>query len=514
MKPFLLLIASSILSAQGILPGIFYKDTAPASGLATPTFSPGTGTYTAHQSVTISYPGGSTVCYRTDGVTPTAATPGTCDAPATTYSGAIAVTASGVTVITAIATEVGYANSSVGTATLTLNLTMITKLMIPGIASGNTCSYNVMAGGNTCYGAESIMPTAGYFRKLYVKLASDPDSGGSSKGYSYTLYQNDATTAVTVSVLSSTSGFQAAYTGSDLHFVKGDLIKLRIAGISSPANSPEFSAIIEFQSGTANEAILLGGALALDTTDATFLPVSGAVAANVATENHAFTMFPMAATITGMEIRVSGAVMGTGNSRTFTIRQTHAGSTSPVGTPIVYGAAANGVISSAESITVAAGDLIDIESNVTSTPPTGVTFYVGLTYAPTVNGQFLIPLSNSTTQLSTSGTNYAGISSMLGPSATETNVQNVVTSDFTLQGWTAWLDASPGSGTYTPSLRRNGADAGTNYATAMSTQGPTISASTSYSIVANYDVLDTLITPASSPTAGRITMSYIGYIAP
>ena len=46
---------------------------------ATPTFSPGAGTYSSTQSVTIStVTSGATLCYTTDGTTPTATVPGTC----------------------------------------------------------------------------------------------------------------------------------------------------------------------------------------------------------------------------------------------------------------------------------------------------------------------------------------------------------------------------------------------------------------------------------------------------
>ena len=81
--------------------------------VATPTFSPAGGTYTAVQSVSIGdTTSGATIYYTLDGSTPTTAS--------TQYNGAITVGAT--TTINAIATASGLANSTVATATYTINL--------------------------------------------------------------------------------------------------------------------------------------------------------------------------------------------------------------------------------------------------------------------------------------------------------------------------------------------------------------------------------------------------------
>jgi hypothetical protein len=85
-----------------------------------PVFSPVAGTYASTQTVTItvSSPVGATICYRTDGANPTAATPGTCDASSTTYSSALTVSATQT--IRAIGSKAAYTNSSVVTAAYTI----------------------------------------------------------------------------------------------------------------------------------------------------------------------------------------------------------------------------------------------------------------------------------------------------------------------------------------------------------------------------------------------------------
>lgn len=90
----------------------------------TPAFNNGTAIYNNDVSVTITVasPASSTICYTTDGSTPGASTPGTCNSsPTQTYSTPVAITANG-TVLKAIGTKVGYTNSAVQSATYTLQV--------------------------------------------------------------------------------------------------------------------------------------------------------------------------------------------------------------------------------------------------------------------------------------------------------------------------------------------------------------------------------------------------------
>jgi hypothetical protein len=89
------------------------------STLAPPTFSPDSGTYSGPQTVTISFPPGSTGCVGIN-TTPLAPTAGTCGAGGTTYTGPITVSSSET--LNAIATQAGSSNSPVATATYTIGL--------------------------------------------------------------------------------------------------------------------------------------------------------------------------------------------------------------------------------------------------------------------------------------------------------------------------------------------------------------------------------------------------------
>ena len=128
--------------------------TAPPS-LAVPTFSPGAGSYSSAQTVTISLPAGATVCYTTDGSTPAATAPGTCS-HGTTYSVPVTVAASET--VSAIATESTWTNSTVGTAAYT-----ITSICAQNQAAGayTLCgeTYAVVTGGPSV--SASYSPVAG-----------------------------------------------------------------------------------------------------------------------------------------------------------------------------------------------------------------------------------------------------------------------------------------------------------------------------------------------------------------
>ena len=114
MRP---LIAVLVLHSVGFgqSASLFMASGGSGATVATPTDSPGTGTYSSSQNVTLSNTtGGTTICYRTDGAAPTATTAGVCDAPATTYSGAFNISATAT--LKAIGTKVGLSNSGVLTS--------------------------------------------------------------------------------------------------------------------------------------------------------------------------------------------------------------------------------------------------------------------------------------------------------------------------------------------------------------------------------------------------------------
>jgi hypothetical protein len=98
---------------SAVASGTYTISISPPPQVATPTFSPGSGTYTSAQSVTISdSTSGATIYYTTNGSTPTTSS--------TVYSSPISVS-SGTVTIEAMGAKSGDTNSAVASATYTIN---------------------------------------------------------------------------------------------------------------------------------------------------------------------------------------------------------------------------------------------------------------------------------------------------------------------------------------------------------------------------------------------------------
>ena len=133
--------------------------------VATPKFSPVAGTYATAQTVSItSTTVGATICYTTNGTVPQAGDPGTCAAPALTYTGPIVVPSVGATeTLEALATLNGDINSAVATAAykITLAATPTFSPVAGSYATAQTVTITSTTSGATiCYTTDGIVPTA------------------------------------------------------------------------------------------------------------------------------------------------------------------------------------------------------------------------------------------------------------------------------------------------------------------------------------------------------------------
>lgn len=162
MKRLLLaLIFAACTQAQLITAGFTHT-------LSTPVDSPGAGTYSSTQSVTITDAGSSLILYTTDGSTPA------CPATGTLYSGAFNITVT--TTLKAIGCAVDGASSGVLTSVYT-----ITGASAPTVVQdtyGGPVSTFVCASTTTC-STVSINVTAGNGLSVFV---ADTASGSGSPG--------------------------------------------------------------------------------------------------------------------------------------------------------------------------------------------------------------------------------------------------------------------------------------------------------------------------------------------
>jgi YD repeat-containing protein len=184
--------------------------------VSTPTFSPGAGTYTSAQSVTISdATTGATIYYTTNGTTPSSSS--------TQYTGAIAVSTSET--IKAIAELTGATNSAVASAAYTINLTVATPTFSPG--AGTYTSPQTVTISDTTSGAKIYYTTNGSTPTTSSTRYSSPIAVGSSE---------------TVKAIGAETGYTTSSVGSAAY-----TINLTVA-------NPTFSPL----GGSYNDALAVG----------------------------------------------------------------------------------------------------------------------------------------------------------------------------------------------------------------------------------------------------------------
>ncbi|MFA6127554.1 MAG: chitobiase/beta-hexosaminidase C-terminal domain-containing protein [Bacteroidales bacterium] len=160
-----------------------FSSSALAARVATPTFSPGAGTYTTFQTVTISCAtNGATIRYTIDGSTPSSS-------KGTIYSGPITITVT--TTLKAMAYRSNYSDSYVATALYTINLLPVVNPIFTPVAG-------------TYVGSQSIAistETAG----ALIRYTLDGSTPTASNGTSYT-GPVDITRNLTIKAYASKTG--------------------------------------------------------------------------------------------------------------------------------------------------------------------------------------------------------------------------------------------------------------------------------------------------------------------
>jgi hypothetical protein len=169
---------------------------------STPTFSPGTATYTSAQSVTISSAtSGATIWYNTTG-TFTGCTPSSCTG-ATQVTGA--VTVASTQTLYAIATESGYTNSTVGSAAYTITTT-------PPTAA--TPTFSPVAGTYTVAQSVALASSTSGAAIYYTTNGTNPTTSSTLYAAPFSIV-----TTTTVKALAVKSGYNNSAVASALYTI-------------------------------------------------------------------------------------------------------------------------------------------------------------------------------------------------------------------------------------------------------------------------------------------------------
>lgn len=381
----------------------------------------------------------------------------------------------------------------------------------------NLCSP---ASHNSSASSIPIAAASGNMRKLTVQLEGDPDTGGSAKGYIFTVYVNGSPTAETVTILSSTSGWQATYVGADVAFTKNQTLGLQAAPTGSPANIPQFSFSLELECTTSNTSIYSGsGFTGSSVTETRYMPPVGDLSP-ITTVNRTLMVFSVAGTIPGFSGMISAAP-GTTSVRYLKLQKfTGAGDgTASYGdTTMTWTSAVTGAqdLTFSTPLSIAAGDRINFEWSTNGTAPASAYQSASIIFKPTTDGLFMIPFGAAGTVTSSSSTNYQTVAgSFNGMSSTQALRHQILSNDITLKGLTVWLDGALSSGSWTISLQHPDATpASVPYSTSISAQGPTSATPADYDLSGNgaYDIYSVKTVPSSPNTTLRFNFTFTALV--
>jgi len=342
------------------------------------------------------------------------------------------------------------------------------------------------------------MPTAGTISGLKVKLDAAPGAGTS---YVFTVMKNGEATDVTCAIAdAATTAEDTAHSAS---FVAGDTVCLRCVPTGTPTARYVMWASV-FEGSVANESILLARVYYYG-TNVYYHSLGDNVRST--TEAYVRNVIPTPGAI--KKLYVLSPAPGAGKSRTFTLRKN--GSSQTVTCTVAD--AATTANDTANSVSVAAGDVVSLTTTPTGTPA-DVYLTWGLVFLADINGESVV-LGANADLLDAAATEYVTLPGGNPWDATEAN-RLVLSKACTLKKFYGALDDTPGGAgkSYAFTVRQNAASPANGLTFSIATDATTGNDTAHEIAVADGDTLAIQSVPTGTPTARYLGWGLVCFIDP
>ena len=342
------------------------------------------------------------------------------------------------------------------------------------------------------------MPTAGTISGLKVKLDAAPGAGTS---YVFTVMKNGEATDVTCAIAdAATTAEDTAHSAS---FVAGDTVCLRCVPTGTPTARYVLWASV-FEGSVANESILLARVYYYG-TNVYYHSLGDNVRST--TEAYVRNVIPTPGAI--KKLYVLSPAPGAGKSRTFTLRKNGSSQT----LTCTVADAATTANDTANSVSVAAGDVVSLTTTPTGTPA-DVYLTWGLVFLADINGESVV-LGANADLLDAAATEYVTLPGGNPWNATEAN-RLVLSKACTLKKFYGALDDTPGGAgkSYAFTVRQNAASPANGLTFSIATDATTGNDTAHEIAVADGDTLAIQSVPTGTPTARYLGWGLVCYVEP
>jgi hypothetical protein len=357
-----------------------------------------------------------------------------------------------------------------------------------------------------------LIPCPGTLSNFAVELTGAPGTNP----YRFTIYKNGVASALVTDVLAAaTTGIDSAHS---VAVAAGDYVYIESSRPSgNPDNAPKARWSCRFTPANAGESIVMGNGYT-SIAGALYGLVVSAAGQSTGTEEEAYQIIPTGGTLRDLYVRLHAAP-GPDDTDGFTVklRVDGADSDDGVGNPLsVTITKADGQAGSdtAHNIAVVAGNYVDIEMDIADTPTSALVAAWGMVFAPTIDGESIIMGGTGASPDDAAVRYHEVLGTYHGSSwdAAENPVQQLM-ADVILRKFYVMLQTAPGVGnTLTFDIRKNG-PASTGIQVAI-TGAATSGNDTAHTYTAaDYDELDLMVTPDSTPSVGRCFWGLVTYNA-